>query len=130
MPNIWLAAVRIFLSSMVSPNLWGRYCGELAPCALWVEAEPACSEPSVGGDLRIFTGGRRSFGAAAPLSTRASLLHYLVRADPACSKQPAGDDMRIFMGERCVRRLRRPKHHRCFFRKLLNVPLKRRSWSD
>ena len=53
MPNIWLAAVRIFLSSMVSPNLWGRYCGELAPCALWVEAEPACSEPSVGVDLRI-----------------------------------------------------------------------------
>ena len=116
MPNIWRAVVRMSLCSIVSPKLRGRGCGELArsPCALWVEAEPTCSEPSVGVDLLIFTGERRSFGASAPSLTRASLLH-LVGAEPACSKQPAGDDMRIFMGERYVRRLRRPQHHQCFF---------------
>ena len=39
-----------------------------------VEAVPAGSKPLPAASARIFTGDRHDFGAAAPLSTRASSL--------------------------------------------------------
>ena len=67
--------VPIFFSSLVSRKLQGRSCGgKLAPCALLVKTEPACSKPPAGVFLRVSTGERYDLSDASPFSIRTSSL--------------------------------------------------------
>ena len=66
--------VQIFLS-LVSRKLQGRSCGgKLVPCALLVEAAPACSKLPEGVDSRISMGRRHDFPIHWPGLTRVPFL--------------------------------------------------------
>ena len=58
------------LSESPRNTLWGKVC----PLRLSLEAEPACSNPPAGVDLRIYTGERHDFGTSGPWLIRASSL--------------------------------------------------------
>ena len=79
--NVCLVVVPLLFSSIVFRKLEEGSCGGmLVPCALQVEAEPACSMPRADVNLRISTGERHGFSALAPWLNRASPVMYSERA--------------------------------------------------